>query len=466
MNEDRRGTVPVPENAVRDEPLAFGLSGVQLGVLAAAALAVLVSNLVPMPGPLRLLLAIITAGPIIAAAILPIAGEPAYRWVIRAVRYRTTNRMWMATLAIPDKSQLSGEEDTDRREPLAMPTSPESRPPEPPSHDPAWRDDPSQGRPATDVSSGPARLRLVEPGDPPIHDEPAALVPPDIEAPIPHLVAGLRVITILSFAGGVGKTSLAVELASLLASRGRYRTLDGTDHALSVLLVDAARQAPAVGLRLGLDPASLARLPLADWSAQDAVERSAALSRSGPAVVALPPQLPLDGTEGLRFGASAAAAILDGADRAGYGLVIADLGAVHEDGHRHLIDQSSLVVGVVRATIESMPDVLRLATYLRGLGMGRKLVLVANDSDDDHDLRRLAADADVPILGRIGRSDAMSVAADRGAPAWTLDPALEAALVPIASAIWPLTGSAIGRRRIGVGATLARVRTALLGGGR
>lgn len=465
MTDDRHSTVPVPENAVRDEPLAFGLSGVQLGVLAAAALAVLVINLVPLPGPLRLLLALVTAGPIIAAAILPIAGRPAYHWLNLLVRYRTTNRVWTASLASSDKSQLSGEEDTDRREPLAMPTSPDPRPPEPPDHDPAWQDDAGEERPAPVPLSGSARLRLVEPDDAADLDDPVVTVESDVEAPIPHLVAGLRVITVLSFAGGVGKTTLAVELASLLAARGRYRTLDGAEHALAVLVVDAARQAPAAGLRLGLDPASLARLPQADWTIPDAVERHATVSRCGVAVVALPAQLPLDGTEGLRFGATAAAKILDGADRAGYGLVIVDLGGVHEEGHRHLIDQSALVIGVVRSTIESIPDVLRLATYLRGLGMGRKLVLVANGTDDDHDLRRLAADADVPILGRIGPSEAISLAADRGDPAWTLDPALDAALVPIASAIWPLTG-AVGRPRLGVGAALARVRTALLGGGR
>ncbi len=466
MKDDRVLTVAVPENAVRDEPLAFGLSGVQLAVLGAAGLAVLLSNLLPMPGPLRLLVAVITAAPIVAMAVLPIAGEPAYRWVVRAVRFRTTNRAWTATLTTSDKPQLSAEGDTDQRERLAMPTSPEIRPPEPPDHHRAWLDDAGEERPAAAALAGIARLRLVEPHDGPDPDLPAAPPPLDDPAPIPHVVAGLRVITILSCAGGVGKTTLAVELASLLAARGGYRTLDGAEHALAVLVLDAARQAPAVGLRLGLDPASLARLPQADWTAPDAVERNAVLSRSGVAVVALPPYLPFDGTEGMRFGASSASSILDGADRAGYGLVIADLGTVHEDGHRHLIDQSALTVGVVRSTIESMPDVLRLATYLRSLGMGRKHVLVANDTDDDHDLRRLAAEADVPILGRIGRSQALSLAGERGEPAWTMDPVVEAALFPIAAAIWPLSGSVIGRRRMGVGATIARVRTALLGGER
>ena len=35
MND--RGLVEVPENAVRDEPIAFGLTGVQLGICGVAA---------------------------------------------------------------------------------------------------------------------------------------------------------------------------------------------------------------------------------------------------------------------------------------------------------------------------------------------------------------------------------------------------------------------------------------------
>lgn len=472
MSDEGRATVPVPANAVRDEPLAFGLTGVQLLVLAAAAAAALLANLAPLPEPLRLVLVTLTTGPIAASAVVRIADDPAYRWLFRAVRHRTSTRTWTARLQVAAKPQISGKGDTGPSEGPSMATPRDSQPPaaaappDPRDADPLLSERAATAQIADEIDLPPpipaARLRLLSEDDP--RDDPAegsngsAEVPPGV---IPHLVAGLRVVTLVSFAGGVGRTTIAVELATLLAERGRYRTIDGAEHTLSVLVIDAARLAPAVGLRLGLDPATLARLPAVDWRAPDLVERDAVRTRTGVGVFALPARLPLDATEGLTFGATQAAAILEGADRAGYRLVIADLGGVHEEGHRHLIDQAALVLGVVRPTLESLPDVLRLAEYVRGLGMGRKLAIVANAAADDVDLRRLASEAEVAYLGRIGPTGAASLAAERGEPAWKLDPTLAADLTPVAAAIWPL--ASVGPSpSFGFGAALARARDLLM----
>lgn len=101
MNE--RGLVEVPENAVRDEPIAFGLTGVQLGICGLAVLVTAALNLLPIWEPIKIVLVILGAGPIAIAAALPIQGEPAYRWLIRAVRYLRSRRRWQAELATPGK---------------------------------------------------------------------------------------------------------------------------------------------------------------------------------------------------------------------------------------------------------------------------------------------------------------------------------------------------------------------------
>ena len=124
---------------------------------------------------------------------------------------------------------------------------------------------------------------------------------------------------------------------------------------------------------------------------------------------------------------------------------MADLGGVLEDGHRQLIDQADVVLGVVRPTLESLPDVFRLATVLRSQGMGRKLGIVANGADDDTEVKRLAREADVPLLGRVGVDPVFTVAADRGEPAWSIAPARTGELVGVARAAWPLLGDAPGR---------------------
>ena len=61
MNE--RGLVEVPENAVRDEPIAFGLTGIQLGICGVAVLVAAALNLLPVWEPIRIGLIVVAPGP-------------------------------------------------------------------------------------------------------------------------------------------------------------------------------------------------------------------------------------------------------------------------------------------------------------------------------------------------------------------------------------------------------------------
>lgn len=91
-----------------------------------------VLNLLPIWEPIRLVLIVVGAGPIALAAALPIRGEPAYRWVVRAVRYMRGKRVWSAVLLDADKPQLSGLDDTgtigQRTSPSAVVSPPLVRP--------------------------------------------------------------------------------------------------------------------------------------------------------------------------------------------------------------------------------------------------------------------------------------------------------------------------------------------------
>ena len=453
MND--HGLVDVPENAVRSESLAFGLSAPQLGILGAAAGFAAVANLLPLWAPAKVLLILVGVVPVVLVAILPIRSEPAYRWLIWAVRFGRERRSWHAVLEAPDKPQLSGAEDTPReREQEAVQQRNVMR----------WRTWPTRdnAQPALLVASDPAtepnamekqttRLRIVG------LEEDRARGPdlPDDDGEtqerplaIPHVLPGLRLVCVTSFAGGVGKTTLAVEIATLVGARARVRTIDGDEQPVRVLVLDASRTASAVGLRLGLDPAALS----AAWSHQiwrepGAVSEFAKATRWQVDVVTLPPHPQLaerDGQAGEpgqpAFGVLEADAILEGGQTAGYHLIVADLGGVFEDGHRQLIDQADLVLGVVRPTIESLPDVFRLASVLRGQGMGRKLAIVANQADDDTEIGRIAREVGVPLVGRVSPNQAFTNAADRGEPAWSVAPALASDIAGIARAAWPLLG--------------------------
>jgi CO dehydrogenase nickel-insertion accessory protein CooC1 len=262
---------------------------------------------------------------------------------------------------------------------------------------------------------------------------------PEPPAPVPHLLDRLRVVCLMSFAGGVGKTTLAVEAASLVGSRARYQTMTGEQRPVRVLLLDASRANPAAHLRLGLESATVSKLlSRYDWPDAMTFERRAVETDFGVTLLSLP-QLPMQGLgPALPFNATEATAILDAVERAGFQLVVVDLGTQLEPGHRHLIGQADVVLGVVTPRIEALPDVLRITTFVRALGAGRKLGLVANSASDDGQLPALADGEQVPIVATIPRLDAFDEAGDRAVPAWTDDLEVEGLLQPLARAVWTL----------------------------
>ena len=315
------------------------------------------------------------------------------------------------------------------------------------------------------------RLKVVDTddGEPETDDREVAGVPLDRPWSIPHALPTMRVVAVAGFAGGTGRTTLAAEIATLVGSHARIRGLDGADVAVRVLVLDAARLASAVGLRLGLAPAALARARGHRlWRDPGAIADLAAPTRWGTDVLTLPPHPQLGehdgaGDAGLgQFGAAEAGELVEGAQRAGYHLLVVDLGSLLEEGHRELVDQADLVLGVVRPTLESLPDVFRLATVMRAQGMGRKLTLVASGADDDTEIRRLAREADVPVAGCVRPDPVFTTAADRGEPAWAIAPHLLGDLEPVARAAWPLLADGqpqSPRRRSVLGVVRATIPT-------
>ena len=321
------------------------------------------------------------------------------------------------------------------------------------------------------MSDKPVRLRLVA-GD--TDDQPGSDDrPPEPSLPdgpsLPHLLRGLRLVCFLSFAGGVGKTTLAVETASLVGSIGRYVAGDGSEASVRVLLLDAARFAPAAAIRLGVPPASLASAWAPDaWREADAARRFVVGTRHGVDVLTLPPHPRMSGFDaGLREPRQRvrAPSVLRRCSmppmHPTVALVVADLGSAIDEGHRYLIEQADLVLGVVRPTTESLADAYRLAAMVRGLHMGRKLALVANQADDDREAGQIARDAGLDLLAVIPRDPAFDRAAESGEPAWRQKPELRAALLPLARIVWPFLPETNGHHRESVG-----LLKGLLAGGR
>jgi CO dehydrogenase nickel-insertion accessory protein CooC1 len=471
VNEEHEPT-EVPENAIRDDPIAFGLTAPQLGLAGAAAGVAFVLNLLPVWLPLRLGFAILVAAPIFGVAVISIRGEPGYRWLLRLVRFARSERRWFVPSAATadsatatsdpsgalDLPQRPGTPNIDHATVLSLPEA---------ASDSESAALPGEG---STMSDKPVRLRVVagDVDDPPGSDDrPPGPALPDGPA-LPHLLRGLRLVCFLSFAGGVGKTTLAVETASLVGTIGRYVAGNGSEAPVRVLLIDAARFAPAAAIRLGVPPAALASAWAPDaWREPDAARRFVVGTRHGVDVLTLPPHPRMSGRDAIfespdnEFQANGAQTLLDAAHASEVVLVVADLGSAIDEGHRYLIEQADLVLGVVRPTTESLADAYRLAAMVRGLHMGRKLALVANQAPDDREARQIARDAGLDLLAVIPRDPAFDRAAESGEPAWRQKPELRAALVPLARIVWPFLPETNGHHRESVG-----LLKGLLAGGR
>ena len=462
----RDDLVEVPENALIEERIAFGLTAPQLGILAVAGLAAAALNLLPLWAVAKVLLILLVAGSLALAAVLSIRGEPAYRWLLRALGYWRAPKVWHPQLLetvdlTASKRLVSGDvEDGASGPPVpAVTTSTEAE-----SSLVHIRADNDRAASALAASSAPAALPATESSD---VEEQGAMdgklirlpigevdlsefdsdAAPDGEPqppPLPYVLPLPRLVCLLSFAGGVGKTALAVELASYLAATARYRSADDQEHSPSVLVVDAARLAPAAGLRLGLSARALSEA----WrwvDRTDAVAVASTIRRVSDhlSLLTLPPDPSFLAAEPgaapeARFEAREANAIVEAARRSGAVLIIADLGTRLEAGHVRLIELAELSVGVVRPTVESLPDLYRLSEWLRRVGTGHKLAFAANLCADDHEVASIAREVDVPLLAAIAPSAALAAAGERGEPAWPHDRVLADELGRLAGALWPI----------------------------
>lgn len=486
MSEEHE-LVEVPENAIREDPLAFGLTAPQLGLAGVAATVGFLVNLLPLWLPPRLTLALVVAAPIFGTAIVSIRGEPGYRWLLRFLRYARSERQWVvprpATPGPSDGQPLPQPSlPTNSERPAAL-SGPRAASDPKSAAKPRERGPKSEGpvRPRaklarlpseqTPVPDKPVRLRIVtdETAEPASSD---GELPPQAPAPdssgLPHLLRGFRLVCFLSFAGGVGKTTLAVEIASLVGSVGRYVAQDGSEAPVRVLLLDASRFAPAAAIRLGVPPVDLSSAWAPDaWRDPAVARRFVVPTRYGVEVLTLPQHPRASGRDLVfenpdnEFLAGGAQTLLDAAHESDTALVVADLGSAIDEGHRALIEHADLILGVVRPTTESLADAYRLATMVRGLHSGRKLALVANQADDDREAAQIAKDAGLDLLAAIPRDPAFERAAEAGEPAWHLKPELRVALVPLARIVWPFFVERNGHRRVPGG-----VLKGLLSGGR
>jgi MinD-like ATPase involved in chromosome partitioning or flagellar assembly len=208
-------------------------------------------------------------------------------------------------------------------------------------------------------------------------------------APPPVFVGAPRRVTFFSLNGGSGRTTLATEVACILAARGRHLAADGTVRPLHVALLDLDLRSATVAVRLGI-----AHPTLGDYlsSGADPARLDSCMVRhpSGMRALLGPPK-PLAGGAGALEPARVAE-IVHRLERDGAQFVIvdvsADLGAVTT----WVLSAMHDVFVVITPTASGVQDAYRTTEALRRLGLGHKLRYVVNRARSTPDLDEVMGD--------------------------------------------------------------------------
>lgn len=234
-------------------------------------------------------------------------------------------------------------------------------------------------------------------------------VPPVTPAPV--YLGGTQVITFFSTKGGTGRTTLATEVACLLALKGAYREAPGAPvQPLRVALVDFDLGSANVSARIGMAQPTILDF-LCESSAQTPDPLDFLIRHPSTGLdVLLGPSKCLAGDRAELMGVSQAAHVLSNLKGAGYHFVILDIASTLGDLETYLLEAATRVYCVVTPTAGSVQSLYRGVEALRRLGLGPKLSYVANK-----------------MRGRLTLDEAMSDLNGTFAASIPYDPAFESA---------------------------------------
>jgi len=476
----------------RPDTIALGLDAPRLVTVVVAALSAYAVMQAPLPLALRVCVAVLLAAVGAALGWARFAGRPLLNWAWLALRFTLAPRSGgQVVAAAPAPAPLMPESPV----PAAVVAhEPEAASPTAPAL-PAWAQwlepdeaeavetaappgavpEPSPLDVVETPRSGPLVVVMGEPtaAEAAVDDEqppavidlplPSAQRASVVELPLardaataayafdpsaaPVFVGAPRRITFFSLKGGAGRTTLATEIACILAARGRHRTADGTARPLDVALLDLDLRSATVAVRLGI-----AQPTLSDYLARggDPAHLDACMVRHGTGLRVLlgPPKPVASGPAALE--PARVAEIVHRLERDGAHFVVidvaADLGAVTT----WVLSAAHDVFVVITPTAGGVQDAYRTTESLRRLGLGHKLRYVVNRARGGVDLDEVMGDLGGRIAAVIPYDAAVEDAENhhRIAGLDTTGPAA-AALHELAAQIYPSLAPSSRRARLG-----------------
>ena len=361
------------------EPLAWGMTPAQVGaVLLAAVLAYLTLHSA-LPRAAAVPLAATELGAGLVVALVRHEGRTLLSWASVAASFWTRPRRGLLVVdglpvAHAAYQEASIEVEPPRRVRLVLlPEPPQAAPP---------RDDPMEGgsRPFAIFSAAGGTLL----------DAPAQRAAPradgalrirsvdDVRSLRPaRPLRATRRLTFFSLSGGTGRTTLAVEVAGLLATRWRGAGAWGMAGPPQVALVDLDVASPRAGIRLGVPCAT-------DWDldtavrAQAAAERLLTVHRTGLRVLPGPARLLPAGSGDRRDLVDGIAAAVGEVESRGCGTVVLDVPGDLSAVTRWALESAHDIFVVLTATAGGVQDAYRSTEALRRLGLRQRLRYVVN----------------------------------------------------------------------------------------
>lgn len=423
--------VRIPHDLNGEDQFVLGLSVSRLAALLLGLLAAYTILHLSLPAPIQLLAATLAALMGAAIAWIRPEGRSLIHWAFAAIEFKFGQQI--EPVAAPARAVV------DRH--VQRGPSQAQRPP---------RLSVLAGRPESETT-GPAPA-LAEPA---IEDSDVIELPDSPDAPGPDVdpeqdprgsqsapvyLGGPQVITFFSTKGGTGRTTLATEVAALLAMKGRYREAPSSPpQPLRVALIDFDLASANVSARLGVAQPTMLDY-LCDASVPNPDPRDFIVRHQATRLdVLLGPSKCLAGDRAELLGVPQAAHILSTLKSAGYQFLILDTSASLRDLETYLLEAATRIYCVVTPTAGSVQSLYRGVEALRRLGLGSKLQYVANKMRDGVSLAEPMGDLNGSLVARIPYDVAFDSAENAHQPVATRggsDPSFDA-LCQLAASIYP-----------------------------
>ena len=418
--------VRIPQDLNGEDQFILGLSVTRLAALLLGLLAGYTILHFDFPDPLRFGAAALAA--LTGAAITWIRpeGRSLLHWAIAAMEFGLAQRFGR------DETEVVKAVDAKHQRQEVEPETPRFTVLTPASHDGDRGSESKHPAPDDDV---------IELPDSPVDILPTARLHQEDAGgnPAPVYLGGPQIISFFATKGGTGRTTLATEVATLLALKGRYRESPLAPAApLRVALIDFDLGSANVSARLGVaQPTMLDYLCNVGLQTPDPLESVIQHAATGLDVL-LGPSKCLSGDRAELCGVAQAAHILSAFKSAGYHYLFVDMGASLGDLETYLLEAATRIYCVVTPTAASVQSLYRGVEALRRLGLGAKLLYVANKMRDGINLNEPMSDLGGSLVAAIPFDASFESAENRHQPLVTATAGTTVtALSRLAASIYP-----------------------------